>query len=116
MGIGIGLAFAALGNLIVQAVPAHQTGAAGGMNTVMRTIGGALGGQLAATFIAAHTSAGVPTVTGFTDTFAMATGFLLICTLAASLHSRQPRNHHAAQYRSLHSGSSTTKDAPSDTC
>jgi EmrB/QacA subfamily drug resistance transporter len=97
MGIGIGLAFAALGNLIVQAVPTHQTGAAGGMNTVMRTIGGALGGQLAATFIADHTRAGLPTVTGFTDTFAMATGFLLICTLAALLIPGNRANHHAAQ-------------------
>ncbi|HSR93224.1 MAG TPA: MFS transporter, partial [Solirubrobacterales bacterium] len=54
LGVGIGLAFAALGNLIVQAVPAEQTGVASGMNTVMRTLGGALGGQLSATFIAAH--------------------------------------------------------------
>ena len=35
---------AALGNLIVQAVSPHQTGVASGMNTVMRTLGGALGG------------------------------------------------------------------------
>ena len=57
LGIGIGLAFAALGNLIVQAVPPSQTGVATGMNTVMRTLGGALGGQLSATFIADHQSA-----------------------------------------------------------
>jgi EmrB/QacA subfamily drug resistance transporter len=86
LGIGIGLAFAALGNLVVQAVPPHQTGAAGGMNTVMRTIGGALGGQLAATMIAAHTGAdGLPAVTGFTDTFVMATVFLVVCALAGML-------------------------------
>ena len=58
LGIGIGLAFAALGNLIVQAVPANQTGVASGMNTVMRTLGGALGGQLSATFIAANMPTG----------------------------------------------------------
>jgi len=86
MGVGIGLAFAALGNLIVQAVDPHQTGAAGGMNTVMRTIGGALGGQLSATFIAAHVAGdGLPLVTGFTDTFVMATAFLLVCAAAALL-------------------------------
>ena len=85
LGLGIGLAFAALGNLIVQAVPAHQTGAAGGMNTVMRTIGGALGGQLSATFIQRNTHAGLPTVTGFEDTFVMATAFLVVCTFAALL-------------------------------
>jgi EmrB/QacA subfamily drug resistance transporter len=90
LGVGIGLAFAALGNLVVQAVSNHQTGAASGMNTVMRTLGGALGGQLAATFIAAHTAHGHPTVTGFTDTFLMATGFLLVCLLAGALVPRRP--------------------------
>jgi MFS family permease len=93
LGIGVGLAFAALGNLIVQAVEPHQTGAAGGMNTVMRTIGGALGGQLSATFIAAHMHGKLPAVTGFTETFAMATGFLVVCTLGAALipHGRAVR-------------------------
>jgi len=90
LGIGIGLAFAALGNLVVEAVPPEQTGAAGGMNTVMRTIGGALGGQLAATLIAGHVDAdGVPLVTGFTIAFVMAAGFLVICTVAALLIPRR---------------------------
>ena len=74
------------GNLVIHAVAPHQTGAAGGMNTVMRTIGGALGGQLAATFIAGHTGrGGLPTVTGFTNTFWMATAFLVVCTLTGLL-------------------------------
>jgi MFS family permease len=85
LGIGIGLAFAALGNLIVQAVPPTQTGVASGMNTVMRTLGGALGGQLSATFIADNTLHGLPTVTGFTDTYLMATAVLVVCVLAALL-------------------------------
>jgi MFS family permease len=85
LGIGIGLAFAALGNLIVQAVPATQTGVATGMNTVMRTLGGALGGQISATFIADNVANGQPTVTGFNLTFAMATGFLIVCTATAFL-------------------------------
>ena len=89
LGVGMGLAFAALGNLIVQAVPIHQTGVASGMNTVMRTLGGALGGQLSATFIAANTVGGEPTVTGFTNTFVMATGFLVLCLLAGTLVPRR---------------------------
>ncbi|HEV2924517.1 MAG TPA: MFS transporter [Solirubrobacteraceae bacterium] len=89
LGVGIGLAFAALGNLIVQAVPPQQTGVASGMNTVMRTLGGALGGQLSATLIAAHTLHGEPTVTGFTDTFVMATGFLLMCLIAGVMVPRE---------------------------
>jgi EmrB/QacA subfamily drug resistance transporter len=90
LGVGMGLAFAALGNLIVQAVPSHQTGVASGMNTVMRTLGGALGGQLSATFIAANMLHGQPTVKGFTDTFLMATAFLLVCLLAGALVPRTP--------------------------
>jgi EmrB/QacA subfamily drug resistance transporter len=85
LGVGVGLAFSALGNLIVQAVPPHQTGAASGMNTVMRTLGGALGGQIAATFIAEHTAHGLPTITGFTDSFVMEALFLVSCVLASLL-------------------------------
>ena len=85
LGIGVGLAFAALGNLIVQAVRPTQTGVASGMNTVMRTLGGALGGQLSATFIANNYALGLPTVTGFTDTYVMATVLLAACVAAAFL-------------------------------
>jgi len=85
LGVGIGLAFAALGNLIVQAVPPQQTGVASGMNTVMRTLGGALGGQIAATLIVDNTAHGLPTATGFVASFWMASGFLVVCVLAALL-------------------------------
>jgi EmrB/QacA subfamily drug resistance transporter len=84
LGVGIGLAFAALGNLIVQAVPASQTGVASGMNTVLRTLGGALGGQIAATFVAGSTVNGLPALTGFTETFAMA-ALALACCVGAGL-------------------------------
>ncbi len=101
LGIGIGLAFAALGNLIVQAVPAHQTGVASGMNTVMRTLGGALGGQLAATFIASNVRGGLPTVIGFTESFVMAAGFLVVCIAASLLvpSRRATENAHDAPAR-----------------
>jgi MFS family permease len=85
LGVGIGLAFAALGNLIVQAVPPYQTGVASGMNTVLRTLGGALGGQIAATFVAAGTVHGLPALTGFTRTFAMSALFLACCAVAGLL-------------------------------
>jgi MFS family permease len=104
LGVGIGLSFAALGNLIVRAVPAEQTGVASGMNTVMRTLGGALGGQLSATFIADNMANGFPTVTGFTETFLMATGFLVLSfgagllvprALGAAAASPEPAGAHA---------------------
>jgi EmrB/QacA subfamily drug resistance transporter len=82
LGIGIGLAFSALGNLIVEAVPPEQTGVATGMNTVMRTLGGALGGQIVATFIANNVAHGLPTVTGFTESFALEAAFLVVAVVA----------------------------------
>jgi EmrB/QacA subfamily drug resistance transporter len=85
LGVGIGLAFAALGNLIVQAVPASQTGVASGMNTVLRTLGGAVGGQIAATFVAGDIVRGLPAQAGFTRTFAMAALFLVCCMVAGVL-------------------------------
>jgi MFS family permease len=85
LGIGIGLAFSALGNLIVQAVPPQQTGVATAVNTVMRTLGGALGGQLSATFVADNVRHGLPAVSGFVDSYWMATVFLAVCTVSAVL-------------------------------
>jgi EmrB/QacA subfamily drug resistance transporter len=89
MGIGIGFAFAALGNLIVEAVPVHQTGVATGMNTVMRTLGGAVGAQLSATFIANNTAHGLPTVTGFTLSFVLAAALLAGAVVTAFLVPRR---------------------------
>jgi EmrB/QacA subfamily drug resistance transporter len=84
LGAGIGLAFAALANLIVEAVPPGQTGVATGMNTIMRTIGGALGGQIAATVIAGSVAAsGLPEERGFTIAFAVSAGALFVSFLAA---------------------------------
>jgi MFS family permease len=72
LGIGIGLSFSAMANLIVQNVRREQTGVATGMNAVTRTLGGAFGGQLAATLLASNLAAGGnPTSSGFTLSFLM---------------------------------------------
>ncbi|MEA2389754.1 MAG: hypothetical protein QOG41_2527 [Thermoleophilaceae bacterium] len=72
LGIGIGLSFSAMANLIVQNVRQQETGVATGMNAVTRTLGGAFGGQLAATLLAGHLGAGgIPTSSGFTLSFLM---------------------------------------------
>jgi EmrB/QacA subfamily drug resistance transporter len=84
LGIGIGLAFAAMANLIVIAVPADQTGVATGMNTVMRTIGGALGSQIIASLLTANVAATrLPTDDAFTVAFWLAAGVLGVGVLAA---------------------------------
>jgi EmrB/QacA subfamily drug resistance transporter len=81
LGIGIGLSFSAMANLIVQNVSQQQTGVATGMNAVTRTLGGAFGGQLAATLLASNLgAAGLPTSSGFTLSFLMC-----LIALAAAL-------------------------------
>ena len=61
-----------MANLIVENVRQEQTGVATGMNAVTRTLGGAFGGQLAATLLAGNVAAGgIPTNHGFTLAFLM---------------------------------------------
>src|SRR4029077_12974844 len=95
MGIGIGLAFAATANLIVENVTPEQTGVATGMNTVTRTLGGALGGQIAATFLAQFTGfADRPTDHAFTLAFGMCTIALIAALVACRLiPARRARVH-----------------------
>lgn len=94
MGIGIGLAFAALANLIVQAVPADQTGVATGINAIARTVGGAFGTQIAATLLTANlVASGLPGETGFTLAFALFATTLAAGALAAAAIPRSPSAH-----------------------
>jgi MFS family permease len=84
LGLGIGLAFAAMANLVVEAVPQEQTGSATAVNSIMRTIGGAVGAQVAGALLAAHLVAGgLPAEAGFTNAFLMS-GAAAIVALAAT--------------------------------
>src|SRR3954470_3361109 len=84
LGIGIGLAFASLANLIVAAVRPDQTGVATGMNTVMRTVGGSVGSTIVASVIAGTVAgAALPTESGFTAAFALAGGACLLAAFAS---------------------------------
>jgi EmrB/QacA subfamily drug resistance transporter len=71
LGVGIGLAFAAMVNLIIENVGPAETGIATGMNTVTRTVGGAFGGAATASILAASVQHdGHPSSHGFTIAFA----------------------------------------------
>jgi EmrB/QacA subfamily drug resistance transporter len=98
LGTGIGLAFAALANLIVENVRQDQTGVATGMNTVMRTLGGALGGQIVATFLADNLGAGgLPSSGAYGQAFAVCAGALVVAVAVGFLI---PRRRRAAVERS----------------
>jgi EmrB/QacA subfamily drug resistance transporter len=78
LGAGIGLAFAAMINLIVENVGPEQTGVATGMNTLTRSVGGAFGGAIVASILAGSVEHGFPSADGFTLAFAA-------CAIAVAL-------------------------------
>lgn len=77
IGAGYGLAFASVGNLVVSAVEPRHTGVATGVNTITRTVGGAVGAQLAATisqdYGAAFATFALVAVAAFATAFAIPT-------------------------------------------
>jgi len=85
LGLGIGLAFAAMANLIVVAVRPEQTGVATGMNTVTRTVGGAFGSQVVASILAASAIGGHPTEHAFVVAFGVCAVALIIGLLVGLL-------------------------------
>ncbi|GAA0565892.1 MFS transporter [Paractinoplanes ferrugineus] len=69
-GIGIGLAFAAMSNAIIETVPATQTGEATSVNAIVRTVGGSVGSAVVAAVVASDTTPqGIPTDHAFTVGF-----------------------------------------------
>ena len=67
-GVGLGIAYAAMTSLIVQGVPASQTGVASGMNANIRTIGGALGSTIMAAIVTSSLEpSGLPQESGYTN-------------------------------------------------
>lgn len=84
MGIGIGLVFACLSNLIVAAVPPEQTGVASGMNANIRTIGGSIGAAVMASIVTASVFPnGLPHESGYRNGFLMLTGAFILAAAVA---------------------------------
>jgi MFS family permease len=85
-GLGIGLAFASMANLIVGSVPAAQTGAATGMNANIRTIGGSIGAAVTSVLVTGRLQpSGLPYASGYTHAFALLALLCLGAALAALL-------------------------------
>jgi EmrB/QacA subfamily drug resistance transporter len=86
LNAGVGCAFAALPNLIVGAVDAHETGEATGVNTIARNVGASLGGQVAASIVASHVASdGAPANSGFELAFLMSAGIAVAAAGAGLL-------------------------------
>ncbi|MFE9764727.1 MFS transporter [Streptomyces sp. NPDC005808] len=87
LGAGIGLAYSSLPALIVGAVPASETGAANGLNTLMRSIGTSVSSAVIG-MVLANTAdnvggVAVPTMHGFRVSFLIATGAVAVGLLMA---------------------------------
>ena len=91
MGIGLAFSFASLGTLVIQYSRPGETGVASGMNTIMRTIGAALGSQVAAAIISANTLPGtdIPVERGFTIAFTVGAVGALVALIPTFLLSRR---------------------------
>ncbi|MDT4945874.1 MAG: hypothetical protein QOH14_2607 [Pseudonocardiales bacterium] len=86
MGVAFGLAFSAMSNIIVDAVPASQTGVASGMNANIRTIGGSIGAAAMASILTSgQLTGGLPKESGYTIGFAVLAGLLVLAAVAGSL-------------------------------
>ncbi len=88
VGAGIGLAYSALPTLIMGAVEVSETGAANGLNTLMRSIGTSVSSAVLGTVLARNTvsfgGTDVPNMTGFRISFLIATGTVALGVLLAA--------------------------------
>jgi MFS family permease len=102
LGAGIGLAYSSLPALIIGAVPASETGAANGLNTLMRSIGTSVSSAVVG-MVLANTAdhvggVAVPTMHGFRVSFLIATAAVAVGLLLALCLPR-PGRRTASQLR-----------------
>jgi hypothetical protein len=76
---------------VVNAVAPHQTGEATGINTIMRTIGGTFGAQIASTIVTAEfvTGTRIPVESGYSAAFVLSAVAMGVAALAAAAGPRQ---------------------------
>ncbi len=111
MSGGIGLAFAAMPNLIIEAVPPEQTGEATGFNALVRSVGSSLGSQVAATVVASSAVAGIPQDAGYTRAFAISAGVAACASVVALGIPRPPAPLHASALEEIGAASPLAEPA-----
>jgi EmrB/QacA subfamily drug resistance transporter len=92
IGIGISFGFASMANLIVSLVDPREVGVATGINTIMRTVGGAFGAAIVTALLTADTigASAIPTEHAYTEAFAIS-GVISVLALLAALWIPRPR-------------------------
>lgn len=88
IGVGIGLGYAAMPTLIMNAVPANETGAANGLNTLMRALGTSVAAAVIAAILAQSASdvggMAVPSADGFQLALVLGFGAATLCAVIAA--------------------------------
>ena len=112
LGAGIGLAYSSLPALIIGAVPPSETGAANGLNTLMRSIGTSVSSAVIG-MVLANTAdhvggVAIPTMHGFRVSFMIATGAVLLGLMFAVFLPRQRRTADAEKPHLV----ASSEDAP----
>jgi MFS family permease len=92
IGIGISFGFASMANLIVGLVDPREVGIATGINTIMRSVGGAFGAAIVTALLTADTigTSPIPTEHAYTEAFAIS-GVISVLALLAALWIPRPR-------------------------
>jgi EmrB/QacA subfamily drug resistance transporter len=92
IGVGISFGFASMANLIVSLVDPREVGVATGINTIMRTVGGAFGAAIVTALLTADTigSSVVPTEHAYTEAFAIS-GVICVLAVLSALWIPRPR-------------------------
>jgi MFS family permease len=89
LGLAYGFAFGSLGSLVIDATPPTHTGAATGINTILRTVGGALGSVIAVAILTATTAGTTSTGTTPPTESGYTTAFLVSAAIALSAAHRR---------------------------
>jgi predicted MFS family arabinose efflux permease len=85
IGLGLGVAFAAVANLVIAAAPQEQSGIASGISVTSRAIGMALGAPIATVPLSAQVSTtGLPLEMGYTVAFFLCAALGVLATLAST--------------------------------
>ncbi len=83
IGVGIGLGYAAMPALIMGAVPRHETGAANGVNTLMRAFGTTVASAVVGAIIAAATGGNI--TASFHLVFVLGFAAAAVCAIIGAL-------------------------------
>ncbi len=85
--VGVGLAFAAMPNLIMESVPMSRTGEATGFNALTRSVGSSLGSQAVASILTGSIIAGtgLPSDSAFQTAFMVTAGVSILAGIMALL-------------------------------